>query len=193
MSPEPLFEREIKLRYDSVEAARAAVAKLGATLWRPRRLQDDVLLDGDAGSLQHRRCALRVRRDGDRIAVVTWKGPPIASTMKLREETETTVASADMMLRIFDELGFRPRFRYQKYRTELVLPDVVVAIDETPIGVFVELEGEEAAITDVATRLGRAPDDYVRASYRTLFLESRETQGPATGQRAEREMVFDPS
>jgi adenylate cyclase, class 2 len=172
LSPEPSLEREIKLRFDSVDAARAAVAALGAAPRRARRLQDDVLLDAAGGPLERRGCALRVRRDGE-VAAVTWKGPVIPSEMKLREEIETVVGSADALLRVFAELGFAPRFRYQKYRTELALDDLIVAIDETPIGVFVELEGGEASIADAAGKMGRTTDDYVLSSYRRLFQESR--------------------
>jgi adenylate cyclase, class 2 len=169
-------EREIKLRFESAAAARHALGELGATALRPRRLQDDVLLDSDDGRLQRSGCALRVRHDGDRAAI-TWKGPVIAGPMKTREEVETTVGVADDARRILAALGFVPRFRYQKYREELSLDGLVVAIDETPIGTFVELEGEEAAITSVAARLGRGPADYVVASCRSLFLEHRQGRG----------------
>ena len=40
-------EREVKLRFDSVEAARAAVLATGATPLLCRRLQEDSLLDTD--------------------------------------------------------------------------------------------------------------------------------------------------
>jgi adenylate cyclase class 2 len=193
LSREP-FEREIKLRFDSVGAAADAVARLGAPLVRTRRLQDDVLLDDGEGTLQRRGCLLRVRRDGEGHAILTWKGPVIPSEMKLREEVETSAGSADALVRVLGELGFRPGFRYQKYRTEHALPGLIVAIDETPIGVFVELEGEDGAIADAAARLGRSPADYVRSSYRTLFLESR---GPGHGEAGSLtgagDMVFGPS
>jgi adenylate cyclase, class 2 len=181
-------EREIKLRFDSAGAARAALEELGARPLRGRRLQDDVLLDSDDGRLQRAGCALRVRRDGDRAAI-TWKGPVMAGPMKAREEVETAVGVAGDARRILASLGFVPRFRYQKYREELSLEGLVVAIDETPIGTFVELEGEEAAIASVAGRLGRGPGDYVLASYRSLFLEHRQ----ARGGHGAGDMVFDAS
>ena len=178
-------EREVKLRFESAVAAKQALAELGATPLRERRLQDDVILDTDDGRLQRSGCALRVRRDGDRAAI-TWKGPVIAGPMKTREEIETAVGLADDARRILASLGFVPRFRYQKYREELSLEGLVVAIDETPIGTFVELEGEEASIAAAAVRLGRGPADYVLASYRSLFLEHRQARG---GHGAD--MVFD--
>jgi adenylate cyclase, class 2 len=171
-----VVETEIKLRFESAEAARQAIDALGASPHSPRRLQDDALLDDEAGTMYGRRSALRVRRDGD-DARVTFKGPVIPGPMKSREEIETSVGDGDKLLRVFRELGFTPRFRYQKYREELRLGGLIVAIDETPIGVFVELEGPQDEITAAADRLGFTPSDYIRASYRTLFLSYRQTHG----------------
>ena len=56
---------------------------------------------------------------------------------------------------------------------------MIVAIDETPVGVFVEIEGSEQGITAMAAALGRAPADYILDSYRGLFLEHRDAARPA--------------
>jgi hypothetical protein len=66
---------------------------------------------------------------------------------------------------------------------------VVIAVDETPVGTFVELEGGEAGIAAVAERLGRSQRDYVLDSYRTLFLDwQQQTKGQVVGS----DMVFEP-
>ena len=174
-----MIETEIKLRFESAEAARRAIDALGAAPHAARRLQDDALLDDDAGTLLGRRSALRVRRDGG-DGRVTFKGPVIPGPMKSREEIETSIGDGEKVLRIFGELGFTPRFRYQKYREERRLGGLIIAIDETPIGVFVELEGPESEISQAAGRLGFTPGDYVRSSYRTLFLEYRQAHGLAS-------------
>ena len=54
-----------------------------------------------------------------------------------------------------------------------------MAVDETPVGVFVELEGGEAAIHETARALGRTPADYITDSYRFLFLQHRDANGLA--------------
>jgi adenylate cyclase class 2 len=179
------LEREVKLPFGSPEEARAAVLAAGATPLRGRRLQEDCLLDTDDEVLRIRRCVLRVRLECGKSRV-TWKGPVQPSTMKLREEFETLVADGDVLLRIFAELGYRPWFRYEKYREEFSLDDVVVAVDETPVGTFVELEGSEAGIAAAADRLGRRPADYVLDSYRTLFVAWQRAHGQAAAH-----MVFE--
>jgi adenylate cyclase, class 2 len=184
-----VLEREIKLRFESAEAARQALVAIGASPFRPRRLQDDRLLDDAAASLQRRGCALRLRLDGT-DSHLTFKGPVLPGVMKTREEFESVVESGDTLLRILAELGLTPRFRYQKYREEFRingLASLLVALDETPVGIYVELEGQEADIEVAAARLGRAPADYVRASYRTLFLEFREAHHVSAS-----DMLFQP-
>jgi adenylate cyclase, class 2 len=171
-----IVEREIKLRFDTADAAREAVIALGATTLRGRRLQEDSLLDTADGTLKRRGCALRVRAEAGRH-FLTFKGPVQPSTMKLREEIETLVGDCELVTHILEELGFRVWFRYQKYREEFAHGDVTIAIDETPLGTFVEIEGADGGIRAAAASLGRSESDYVIASYRTLFLDDCERRG----------------
>jgi adenylate cyclase, class 2 len=170
------LEREIKLRFDTAADARERVIALGATPLRGRRLQEDALLDTADGSLRRERSVLRVRNEPGR-SFLTFKGPPQPGAMKLREEHETMVGDGDALLTILQSLGLRLTFRYEKYREEFAFEDVVIAIDETPVGVFVEVEGSEAHIHDTARALGCTPADYLTDSYRMLFLRHLEAQG----------------
>jgi adenylate cyclase class 2 len=165
-----MMEREIKLRFDNAEVARAAVAAAGATPLRGRRLQEDCLLDTDDELLRRQRSVLRIRMEAGK-SLLTFKGPVQPSLMKLREELETVVGDGTLLLRILETLGFHVWFRYEKYRQEFAKDDVIVAIDETPIGTFVELEGGEQGIVSAARALGRGQADYVTDSYRGLFLQ----------------------
>ena len=174
------LEREIKLRYDDPHAARAAVVAAGGTLVRGRRLQDDCLLDTADGFLRQRRSVLRVRRESG-ASLLTFKGPVQPSVMKLREELETAVGDGTVMLRLLEELGFRVWFRYQKYREEFALEnidvDVIIAVDETPVGTYVEIDGDERGIATVTAALGRGPSDYLLDSYRGLFVRHCQQRG----------------
>src|SRR5687768_18395303 len=170
------LEREIKLKFASADEARAAVIAAGCTPRLGRRLQADALLDTDDEQLRRRRCVLRVRTENGKSRL-TWKGPVQPAAMKVREEVETVIGDGEALLRVLQELGLHVWFRYEKFREEFAHEDVIVAVDETPVGVFVEIEGCEQGITRMAEALGKAPRDYVLDSYRGLFLANRERLG----------------
>ena len=172
------LEREIKLRFESADEARAKILALGATPLLGRRLQEDALLDTEDEVLRRQRSTLRVRSEGGK-SLMTFKGPALPGVVKLRDEHETVVSDGASLLTILEHLGLHIWFRYEKYREEFSGDDVIIAVDETPVGTFVELEGGEAAIHTTARALGRTPDDYITDSYRFLYLQHRDANGLA--------------
>jgi adenylate cyclase class 2 len=90
--------------------------------------------------------------------------------MKIREEHETAVTDPIALSRLLEGLGFHVWFRYEKFREEFAAPGVVIAVDETPVGTYVEIEGEESAIVSTASALGRTEADFILQSYRSLFV-----------------------
>lgn len=173
-----MLEREVKLRFDSPDEAREAVLAAGATPLRCRRLQEDCLLDTEDEMLRRRRCVLRIRTESGK-SLMTFKGPVQPSSMKLREEHETVVGDGIVLRRVFEELGLHVWFRYEKYREEYAAEDVTIAIDETPIGTFVEIEGGEQGILTITEAMGRTPQEFVLDSYRGLFVKLRDELGIA--------------
>ena len=171
-----MIEREVKLRFEHPDAARAAIIAAGGTPLRCRRLQEDALLDTEDESLRRRGCALRVRTESGR-SLLTLKGPLQPGTMKIRDEHETVIGDGAVVQRVFEELGLHVWFRYEKYREEYAAEDVTIAIDETPVGTFVEIEGGEHGILAMAAALGRSPADFILDSYRNLFILHREALG----------------
>ena len=180
-----MLEREVKIRFPDPDRARAALAKIGAAPLRPRRLQDDTLFDTADGVLRAKRAVVRLRREPDR-AFVTFKGPVQPGTMKIREEQETEVGDAEVLRRVLRELGLHAWFRYQKFREEFQAPGVVIALDETPVGTYLELEGSEEGILTVADALGCSPADFILNSYRGLFTAFAQTHHITA-----RDMLFD--
>jgi len=171
-----MLEREVKLPFRDADAAREAVLSTGASPLRCRRLQEDALFDTADESLRKRGCALRIRIESGR-SLVTFKGPVQPGPMKTREEHETVVGDGEVIAQVFEALGLRPWFRYQKYREEYAAENATIAIDETPVGTFIEIEGGEDAILALTRALGRTPDDFILDSYYSLFRKRREEMG----------------
>jgi adenylate cyclase class 2 len=86
-----------------------------------------------------------------------------------------------MMRQILERLGYSQVFRYEKFRTEYVEagnPEAgILTIDETPIGDFLELEGDGDWIDRKAQELGFSRKDYILTSYGKLYLEECEQRG----------------
>jgi len=123
---------------------------------------------------------LRLRKYGDEW-VLTHKAKGKAGRHKTRVETETKVMDGKKVDAILRALGFQPTFRYEKFRAEWSDGRGHVVVDETPIGIFGEIEGSAQWIDRTAKSLGIRPADYLTDTYAGLFFAwKRRTRSPAT-------------
>lgn len=161
-------ETEIKLAFPSPASAHDRLTGVGSRLIAGRVFEDNRLYDRPEGSLRRVGLVLRLRRVDGRC-LLTLKSPVEGDhRYKVRQEEQTDVGDAEVAHRILTGLGFVVAWRYQKYRTTFRIDAVEATVDETPIGCWVELEGEPSAIDRVAARLGFGPDDYIRGTYYDL-------------------------
>jgi len=141
----------------------------------PETFEDNIVLDR-RGELRTKGALLRVRKFG-KYSLATYKGPmSIEGGVKSREEVQTGVESFELAIQLFDSLGFKPVFRYQKFREVWRLRDVEVVIDRTPIGDYFEIEGAMETIRSVATELGMNMDQALRQTYADLYRQARRTR-----------------
>jgi adenylate cyclase class IV len=135
--------------------------------------------------------------------LLTFKKPPAEagasgypagrSNHKVREEIELEVSDGGTLTKVFEGLGMNGWFRYEKYRTTFQLPasaawakGLLIELDETPVGTFVELEGPPAAIDRAAEELGYSKRDYIVKNYLVLYTEACRREG-----KQPRDMLFD--
>jgi adenylate cyclase class 2 len=166
------IETEIKLRAGDLEAVRALIERAGFQVSTPRALERNTLFDTPSLDLRGRDELVRIR-DLKGKSKLTFKGRGKPGRHKVREELESALSNGPAVETIFERLGFKPVFRYEKYRTEYSRNSDpgTITVDETPIGNFLELEGPEDWIDATARQLGFGESDYVLASYGALYLE----------------------
>ena len=166
------LETEIKLAVKGARSARRLLREAGFVVSRPRVFEANTLFDTPDLSLRTSSRLLRIRQAG-RVATMTFKGAPEIGKHKSREELELEISSAAAMMSIVERLGYRRMFRYEKYRTEFHQPRRagIAMLDETPVGVYLELEGAPRWIDLSARRLGFQESDYITASYGRVYLE----------------------
>ncbi len=149
--------------------------EIGATRLYAETFEDNIVLDR-RGELRTKGALLRVRKFG-RYSLATYKGPmSIESGIKSREEVQTGVESFELAIQLFDALGFKPVFRYQKFREVWRIRDVEVVLDRTPIGSYFEIEGPVEVIRSVAADLGMSMDQAIRHTYADLYRQHRRTR-----------------
>jgi adenylate cyclase class 2 len=172
-----MVEIEVKIRREDARTAREQILKIGARLDRERALEVNTLYDFRTGDLARRREALRLRTFG-RKCFLTFKGTPQKSRrFKVRDEHEVEVRNEKQAVRILRALGMAPVFRYEKYRTVFRRDRVKICLDETSLGVFLELEGDRSRIVRLARLLGASSADFVKLDYVELYR--RGDEGPA--------------
>lgn len=178
-------EIEVKFRVGDVCALRAQLQALGFHEQTPRTFERNVLFDTPDQRLRAARSILRIRRYGERW-VLTHKSllqnHDPRERHKHRQETETGVEDGEALATVLRGLGYRESFVYEKWRTEFADGTGHCVIDETPIGLFAELEGPDAWI-DARTRALRLRQaDLLTLSYGRLFEAWREQTGSTAAQ-----------
>jgi len=170
-------ETEVKIGIESVEAFIERLLSHDAARVSVRSFEDNTLFDFPDESLRLAKCALRVRSVDGR-GVLTYKGAPRPDVVfKSREELETGIDNPETAIEILGRIGMKQGFRYQKYRQEFLLGGVQVAVDETPIGNYAELEGAEDEILNMAEKLGVAKSRFINKSYHALYLDYCQERG----------------
>ena len=194
-------ETEIKLRVKNLRALQSALKKLRSQRVAGPMHERNTIFDTPEFDLAKQEHLLRIRiespaRSGSKHgaratrALVTFKRPtPAAGTIgkerhKVREEIELEASDHRALAKIFEGLGMRGWFQYEKLRTTFRLPRsqawakrLLIELDDTPIGVFLELEGPASAIDRAAKALGFLRSDYILANYMVLYREYCQRRG----------------
>jgi adenylate cyclase class 2 len=170
-------EVEVKLVCLDLAGARERLRQSGAEPVSPAHAESNDLYDDPDSTLKGRGCTLRLRQaEGE--AILTYKGPAhFENGVRRREEREIRVSSAEETDAILRGLGMRRLFRYEKRREEWKLDGCLVALDDTPIGRFVEVEGDPSAIRRVVGALELDFADAIPYSYPRLYQMRREKDG----------------
>lgn len=207
-------ETEIKLQVADAKAFERKLKRLGAKTvgsGNGRVHELNTIFDTPEGGLAKHGQLLRIRIEtpggshtkGKKPAgrvLLTFKAPTVrgfseeAGRFKVREETELEVTDGAALTRIFEGLGMRGWFSYEKYRTTWRLgakhrwaKELLIELDETPVGIYVELEGPGDAIDQAAAALGYSRKDYLTKNYLTLYAEDCRRRGVQPGN-----MLFEP-
>ena len=172
-------EVEIKFLIPDLATVERRLRAIGFRRTTPRTHEMNVLYDLPGSPLRRSGEILRLREFGGKWKL-THKSKGTAKRHKSRVEIETRVEDGKKMDAILRALGFRPSFRYEKFRSEWTDGAGEVVLDQTPIGDIGEIEGSPRWIDSTARHLSLGPRDYITDSYGALFLRwKRRTRSKA--------------
>jgi adenylate cyclase class 2 len=174
------------------DTPKDGLRKRGALL----RIRTETRTKSTRGGARAKRVLVTFKRPVRSGRTVTARGKSMGSGAvgrhKVREEIEMEVADGSTLAKIFEGLGMRGWFRYEKFRTTFRFPKsrtwargLLIELDETPIGTFVELEGPGTAIDRAAKELGFSERDYIVMNYLSLYRAECRRRGEKPG-----DMVF---
>jgi adenylate cyclase class 2 len=158
---------EVELKYvgADLDAVRRRLQDAGARLEGARALETNVTFDDAKMSLKNSDRLLRLRNGAE----LTVKIPVEDDRYKSRQEITAQVADGNIE-GILAGLGYRPVWRYEKYREGWDLDGMFITLDEMPfVGPVVEIEGDREQIDQTAERLGLGEVQTSTANYRALY------------------------
>jgi adenylate cyclase class 2 len=166
------IETEIKFAVTDVEALNRKLEAAGFHLETPRSFESNVLYDWPDRRMRQHTEILRIRSYAGKWTMTHKRLPDVGpgeDRHKHRVETETVVADGAALTEVFRALGLVEAFHYEKWRTEWSDGQGHCVVDETPIGIYAELEGDPEWIDRAATSIGISNQQYITLSYGRLF------------------------
>jgi adenylate cyclase class 2 len=134
-----MLEIEIKAALADPGAMKEMLRQLGAETG-PVLLETDHYYRHPSRDFAQTNEALRLRITNGQCRI-TYKGPKMAGTAKIRMEAETEIGNYETMKSILDSLGFHPVGSVEKRRAVFRLRGATVCLDDvTGLGAYIELE-----------------------------------------------------
>lgn len=175
-------EIEIKLKVENVDEIREKILSLGAVFVKKEGELDEYF-DFEDEKLKKEGKAFRIRNK----KTVCFKESLESSEKKVREETEVNIDDYDGFVKFLDLSKLKKDFVKEKVRETFKKNNLEITIDTLPhIGIFLELEGPEKEIDEIAAKLGFSKKDYIKETYMDLFDRFKKEHS-----LEEKDMVFE--
>jgi adenylate cyclase class 2 len=137
------IEKKYRLSQDRWNGIVALLKEIGAD-FVGEDFEENTIYSGEA--LENTGGIVRIRRTQDRALLTFKRRIEDQTDVKKQLEYETEVLDPDAAADIIAELGLRPKLVYEKRRKTWRFQKTVIALDELPFGLFMEIEGSITGI-----------------------------------------------
>ncbi len=171
------FEIELKYLNADLDKLKKILESLGGH-FLSRHYERNIVLDDPGRTLFKRSALLRVRQAGKTtMTVKRLPANPVPSKAKVYVEHETEVSDFDATVSALEVLGYKPVFKYEKFREEWDFKNCTICLDQLPFGSFIEIEGAEKDIISCAVKLDLKDSDSSKKTYHELNRDYRAKAG----------------
>ena len=176
-----MLEIEVKLEIDDIDDMRQIILKNGFKSVSPYTFEHNTIYDTADRQMKKKGCLIRLRKKSiknrEENCILTVKRPPSvpvpSSQYKSREEIESKISNPEAITALLHEMQLDVFFIYEKYREVfkgIDLP-IIITLDNTPIGNYIEIESSPELIDQTAIKLGFSKDHYLTDTYYDLFFK----------------------
>jgi adenylate cyclase class 2 len=175
------IEIEMKFRLADPVAMRQRIVAAGGVAI-DTVLEENTFFDTTDQRLRREDCGLRIRVKrrpaGPTQAILTYKGPRQPGELKIRQEEEIVVSSADAARTILGALDFVPFLTFEKKRETFQLAGAEVVIDELPeLGHFLEIEAPDEQTVQAVRQMIGLSDQPAQDTYTAMIVKHLSAKG----------------
>lgn len=171
-----MTEIELKFEIKDKKTIVSSLIKLGFKIKKEKTYEKTVMFDNPQKIMQTTDGRVRLRQTGKKIEF-SYKKPITREGIKKEIEYEVEVSDFKKMTKILEMMEFTQTTSYERYRTEFEKNGVKATIDEFPFATFLEIEGPENKIKNIAIDLGFNLNDNITDSCDTIFTKRRLAKG----------------
>lgn len=170
------IELKFEIRKEDIKRLSSLLQKMGYLVAVRRVLEKTVMYDNPEGLMQTTNGRIRLRISGKRCEL-SYKKPITRDGIKKEIEYEVEVSDFAQAENILNMLGFLPTTNYERFRTTLKKEGVKVTFDEYPFACFLEIEGKETKIKELAISFDFNLKGNLTEPCDTLFQRWRKERG----------------
>ncbi|HUF04202.1 MAG TPA: class IV adenylate cyclase [Aridibacter sp.] len=139
------IEKKFRLTREQFETLAEDLDAIGAE-FRGEKREENLIYAGEF--LIRNASVIRIRKTGDGATLTFKKWVPLEGDLKQHIEHETGIDDPDETAAMLELLGLELAVVYEKKRRTWQVRDAEVVLDELPFGLYMEIEGEAAAIRE---------------------------------------------
>lgn len=161
-------EIEVKVVLKDFKEIKKKLKELGAEKKCPKTFEKNILF-GHKKLKFEKDWILRLRKFGKKNILTLKTSAKGKKGFKVREEINILVEDFENMKNILEKIGFFEAFYYEKYREDYIYNGLNISLDKTPIGNYVEIEGDYKNILKFLKKINVKIEETISLSYIQLF------------------------